>query len=157
MQRRVETLSSKINIDEALQAFSHSQYHNFPVLENGKVVGIVTQKDLVNTGSQHLGKDTVISDIMTPEPVLTSPTATLAHVLHLLNQYNLSCLPVTEGQKLVGIITRSDIIRVEAEYLNGNSPQINSKSAPSHLIYQTHAPVTGKGRLLVPISHPQTA
>jgi CIC family chloride channel protein len=157
MQRRVETLSSKINIDEALQAFSHSQYHNFPVLENGKVVGIVTQKDLVNTGSQHLGKDTVISDIITPEPVLTSPTATLAHVLHLLNQYNLSCLPVTEGRKLVGIITRSDIIRVEAEYLNGNSPQINSKLAPSYLIYQTHAPVTGKGRLLVPISHPQTA
>lgn len=157
MQRRVETLSSQMNIDEAVQAFSHSHHRNFPVLANGKVVGIVTQKDLVNLGSHNFSKDTAISEIMTPEPVTTSPTATLAHVLHLLNRYNLSCLPVTEGRKLVGIITRSDIIRVEAERLSGNTQQVEPKSAPSYVIYQTHAPATGKGRLLVPLSHPQTA
>lgn len=157
MQRRVETLSSQMNIDEAMQAFSNSHHRNFPVLENGKVVGIVAQKDFVNIGSQHLGTDTAISEIMTPEPVTTSPIATLAHVLHLLNRYNLSCLPVTEGRKLVGIITRSDIIRVEAERLSGNTQQAEPKSAPSYVIYQTHAPATGKGRLLVPLSHPQTA
>ncbi|MCC5632792.1 universal stress protein [Nostoc sphaeroides CHAB 2801] len=82
---------------------------------------------------------------------------TLAHVLHILNRYHLSCLPVTEGRKLIGIITRSDIIRVEAEQLSGNSEQIERKSAPSYVVYQTRAPATGKGRLLVPLSHPQTA
>ncbi|ARV59142.1 chloride channel protein [Nostocales cyanobacterium HT-58-2] len=157
MQRRVETLSSQMSIDEAVQAFSHSHHRNFPILENGKVIGIVTQKDLVNIASQQLGKDATISDIMTPEPVTVSPTATLAHVLHILNRYHLSCLPVTEGRKLVGIITRSDIIRVEAERLSGNTQQIEPKSAPSYVIYQTRAPATGKGRLLVPLSHPQTA
>ncbi|WP_224095400.1 chloride channel protein [Nostoc sp. MS1] len=157
MQGRVETLSSQMSIEEALQAFSNSAHHNFPVLENGKIVGIVTQKDLVNTGSQHLGKDTLIRDIMTPEPMKVSPATSLAYVLHVLNRYNLSCLPVAEGRKLVGIITRSDIIRVEAERLNGNNPQIQAKSAPSYIIHQTRAPATGKGRLLVPLSHPQTA
>lgn len=156
MQRRVETLSSQMSIDEAMQAFSTSQHRNFPVLTNGKLAGIVTQKDLVSIASQHL-TDKVISEIMTPEPVTASPTATLAHVLHLLNRYNLSCLPVTEGRKLVGIITRSDIIRVEAERLSGNTQQVKPKSAPSYVIYQTRAPATGKGRLLVPLSHPQTA
>ncbi|MEH2106961.1 chloride channel protein [Nostoc sp.] len=157
MQRRVETLSSQMSADEAVQAFSHSQHRNFPVLKNGKVVGIVTQKDLVNIASQQLGGDTTISEIMTPEPVTVSPIATLAYVLHLLNRYNLSCLPVTEGRKLVGIITRTDIIRTEAERLNGNTQQVETKSAPSYLVYQTRAPATGKGRLLVPLSHPQTA
>ncbi|MEH2270411.1 MAG: chloride channel protein [Nostoc sp.] len=157
MQRRVETLSSQMSADEAVQAFSHSHHRNFPVLKKGKVVGIVTQKDLVNIASQQLGGDTTISEIMTPEPVTVSPIATLAYVLHLLNRYNLSCLPVTEGRKLVGIITRSDIIRVEAERLNGNTQQVETKSAPSYLVYQTRAPATGKGRLLVPLSHPQTA
>ncbi|MEH2152294.1 chloride channel protein [Nostoc sp.] len=157
MQRRVETLSSQMIADEAVQAFSHSHHRNFPVLKKGKVVGIVTQKDLVNIASQQLGGDTTISEIMTPEPVTVSPIATLAYVLHLLNRYNLSCLPVTEGRKLVGIITRSDIIRVEAERLNGNTQQVETKSAPSYLVYQTRAPATGKGRLLVPLSHPQTA
>jgi CIC family chloride channel protein len=157
MQRRVETLSSEMSTDEAVQAFAHSHHRNFPVLENGKVVGIITQKDLVNIASQQLDRDTTISEIMTPEPVIVTPTATLAHVLHILNRYHLSCLPVTEGRKLIGIITRSDIIRVEAERLSGNSEQIELKSAPSYVVYQTRAPATGKGRLLVPLSHPQTA
>ncbi|MBD2524588.1 chloride channel protein [Nostoc sp. FACHB-133] len=157
MQRRVETLSSQMSIDEAVQAFSDSHHRNFPILEKGKVVGIITQKDLVNLASQQLSGNTTISKIMTPEPVTASPTATLAYVLHILNRYHLSCLPVTEGRKLVGIITRSDIIRVEAERLSGNTQQIESKSAPSYVIYQTRAPATGKGRLLVPLSHPQTA
>ncbi|MEH1870994.1 chloride channel protein [Nostoc sp.] len=157
MQRRVETLSSQMNTDEAVQAFSLSHHRNFPVLKNGRVVGIVTQKDLVNIASEQLGKDTTISQIMTPEPVTVNPTATLAHVLHILNRYHLSCLPVTEGRKLIGIITRSDIIRVEAERLSGNTQQIESKSAPSYVVYQTRAPATGKGRLLLPLSHPQTA
>ncbi|MBD2504477.1 chloride channel protein [Anabaena azotica] len=157
MQRRVETLSSQMTIEEAVQAFSQSHHRNFPVVNNGKVVGIVAQKDLVDIGSQHLGADTPISEIMTPEPVTATPTATLAHVLHLLNRYHLSCLPVTEGRKLVGIISRSDIIRVEAERLNGNSPEIKPQSAPSYIIHQTRAPATGKGRLLVPLAHPQTA
>ncbi|MEH2084789.1 MAG: chloride channel protein [Nostoc sp.] len=156
MQRRVETLSSQISIDEAVQAFSDSRHRNFPVLKNGKVVGIVTQEDLVSIASQQSGKDTTVSEIMTPEPVTVNPTATLAHVLHILNRYHLSCLPVTENRKLIGIITRSDIIRVEAERLSGNE-QIEPKSAPSYVVYQTRAPAIGKGRLLVPLSHPQTA
>ncbi|MEH2061493.1 MAG: chloride channel protein [Nostoc sp.] len=157
MQRRVETLSSQMSTDEAVQAFSDSHHRNFPVLENGKVVGIVTQKDLVNIASQQLGGDTSISEIMTPEPVTVGITATLAYVLHILNRYNLSCLPVTEGRKLIGIITRSDIIRVEAERLSGNTQQVEPKSEPSYVIYQTRAPATGKGRLLIPLSHPETA
>ncbi|MDZ8188479.1 MAG: chloride channel protein [Nostoc sp. ChiSLP02] len=157
MQRRVETLSSQMSVDEAVQAFSQSHHRNFLILENGKLVGIVTQKDLINIASQQFGGDRTVSEIMTPEPVTVSPTATLAHVLHILNRYHLSCLPVTEGRKLVGIITRSDIIRVEAERLSGNTEQIEPKSAPSYVVSQTRAPATGKGRLLVPLSHPQTA
>ncbi|MBD2299841.1 chloride channel protein [Nostoc sp. FACHB-190] len=157
MQRRVETLSSQMSIDEAVQAFSQSHHRNFPILDNGKVVGIITQKDLVTNASQQIKGNTTISDIMTPEPVTVSPTATLAYVLHILNRHNLSCLPVTEGRKLVGIITRSDIIRVEAERLSGQIQAIEPKSAPSYVVYQTRTPATGKGRLLVPLSHPQTA
>ena len=157
MQRRVETLSNDISLDEAVQAFSHSLHRNFPVVEDGKVVGMVTQKDIANTASRQLGGETPISEIMTPEPVTVGPTATLAHVLHLLNRYDLSCLPVTEGRKLVGIITRSDIIRVEAERLSGDTDQVGPKPEPSYVVYQTRSPATGKGRLLVPLSHPNTA
>ncbi|HEY9611490.1 chloride channel protein [Allocoleopsis sp.] len=157
MQRRVETLSAQMNLEEAVQAFSHSQHRNFPVVEKGKLVGIITQKDLADIAKERLGGKKTVRELMTPEPVTVHPTDTLAHVLHLLNRYNLSCLPVTEGRKLVGIITRSDIIRAEADHFNGEMEAVGPKPAPSYVVYQTRAPATGKGRLLVPLSHPDTA
>ena len=69
---------------------------------------------------------------------------------------HLNALPVTEGYKILGIITRSDIIRVEAEHLSGSPEQSVPKSDPSYSVYQTRAPQTGRGRLLVPISNPKT-
>jgi len=50
-----------------------------------------------------------------PEPVTVGPTASLSNVLYLLDRYQLSRLPVLEGRKLIGIITRADIIRAEAD------------------------------------------
>jgi CIC family chloride channel protein len=156
MQPRVETLSSEMLAEEAIQAFSHSSHHSFPVVQEGKLVGIVTQEDLALTQRQPHA-DTRVADIMTPDPMTASPKDTLSQVLHLLNRYRLSALPVVDRRKLIGIITRSDIIRVEANHLNGNADQTSAKSDPSYVVYQTCAPATGQGRLLVPLSNPQTA
>lgn len=156
MQSKVETLSSQVSLDEAIQAFSQSSHRNFPVLEDGKLVGILTQKDLAEAPQRHSEQSITVAQIMTPDPVTASPKDTLAHVLHLLNYYRLSALPVTEGHKLIGIITRSDIIRVEAEHLSGGKEQPVTKPDPSYVAYQTQGPQTGRGRLLIPISNPKT-
>ena len=111
MQRCVETLDQSMTIDQVIQTFSRSQHHHFPVMENGQVVGILTQTDLSNPTAKQLTGDRLIREIMTPEPITASPTVNLAHVLYLLNRHRINCLPVTEGRKLLGIITRSDIIR----------------------------------------------
>lgn len=157
MQPRVETLSSRTSLAEALQAFAQSSHRNFPVVEDGKLVGILTQKDLASISQRQLGGDIAISEIMTPEPITVRSDDTLAHVLHLLNRYNLSCLPVTVGRRLVGIITRSDIIRAEAVHLHGDTGQVGAKPEPSHVVFQSRVPATGRGRILVPLSNPKTA
>lgn len=157
MQRRVETLSSQMALDEVVQAFSRSHHRGFPVVDSGKLVGIVTQTDLANASKQQLTGDTPLSEIMTPQPLTVSPPDTLSDVLYMLNRYNLSRLPVTEGRHLVGIITRSDIIRAESDQLTGQQAQIGPHPEPSYLVYQTRAPQVGNGRLLVPLSNPQTA
>ena len=150
MQRRVETLTPQMRLAEAVQAFSRSQHHNFPVVQEGKVVGIISQKDLTDASSV---EETLIQAIMTPEPFTVRPTQKLAEVLHLLTRYNFNCLPVTEGQHLVGIITHRDIIRAEANQLNG---LVGQGGQPSYSVYQTRSPATGQGRLLVPLSNPDT-
>jgi len=157
MQRRVETLSSQLPLDEVSQAFSRSHHRGFPVVDEGRLVGIVTQTDLAAAKQQLLPGDTPLAEIMTPQPVTISPQACLRDVLYLLNRYKLSRLPVTEGQKLVGIITRSDIIRAESNQLMGESAPVGPQSEPSCIIYQTRAPAVGRGRLLVLLANPHTA
>jgi CIC family chloride channel protein len=157
MQRKVETLSSQINLQEALQAFSQSSHRTFPVVEKGRLVGILTQKDLAKSTRLGLAPDLTVAAVMTPEPVSATSGDTLAHILYLLDHYQVSSLPVTEGRRLVGIITRSDIIRVEAAHLSGEADLAGPKAAPSQVIYQTRSPETGQGRVLIPLSNPQTA
>ena len=157
MQPRVETLGAQMTLDEAVLAFSRSHHRGFPVVDNGKLVGIITQTDLAKMRDRDLAGDTPISEIMTPQPVTVSPTATLATVLYLLDRYQLSRLPVVENRKLIGIITRADIIRAEADKLNGETGQTGPRPEPSYVVYQTRSPSIGRGRLLVPIANPQTA
>ncbi|MCY7273761.1 MAG: chloride channel protein [Phormidesmis sp. CAN_BIN44] len=156
MQPRVETLSSQMRIEEALQAFSQSSHRTFPIVESGKLVGILTQKDIANLSVRGLNGENLVSDLMTPDPVRIDPEDTLAYVLHLLDRHDLSSLPVVEGRRLVGIITRSDIIRVEAACLN-NESLTEPKAERSRMIYQTRSPETGQGRILVPLSNPKTS
>lgn len=157
MQRRVETLSSQMTLDEAVQAFSRSHHRGFPVVESGKLIGIVTQTDLASIAQRQLPGDTLLEQIMTPHPLTVNPTAPLSSVLYLLNHYQLSRLPVIEGRKLVGIITRGDIIRAEVDQLTGETEQVGPRPEPSYVVYQTRSPAVGQGRLLVPLANPQTA
>ncbi len=156
MQPRVETLSSQMRLEEALQAFSQSSHRTFPIVESNKLVGILTQKDIANLSVRGLNSENLVSDLMTPDPVRIDPEDTLAYVLHLLDRHDLSSLPVVEGRRVVGIITRSDIIRVEAAYLN-NENLTEPKTERSHLIHQSRSPETGQGRILVPLSNPKTS
>ncbi len=156
MQRQVETLSSLLTFDEVMQAFSRSTHRGFPVVEAGKLVGIVSQSDLANAKKRNFLGNALLKEFMTPQPITVKANDTLSEVLHRLSKYNLSRLPVTEGRHLIGIITRSDIIRVESNRLSGETNQGRSPE-PSYVVYQTRAPQIGNGRLLVPLSNPYTA
>lgn len=158
MQERVETLSSQLPLSEVREAFVRSHHRGFPVLENGRLVGIVTQSDLAERIEQLTdGSSATLADVMTPQPVTVNPNTPLTDVLYVLNRFQLSRLPVTDGQRLVGIITRADIIRAESEQLSGSGQSINAQADPAYTVYQTRSPAVGKGRLLIPISNPQNA
>jgi len=157
MQSKVETLVSQMSLDDAVQAFSRSHHRGFPVVDDGELVGIITQTDIANATSRQLSGETSLAEIMTPVPITVIPTDSLSQVLYLLNRYQLSRLPVTEGRHLVGIITRADIIRAEADKLSGTSSPIGATPEPSYVVYQTRAPQLGRGRILVPLANPQTA
>lgn len=155
MQRKVESIAADTSIDEAKSIFNTTEHRGFPVVSQGELVGILTQTDI--TRNPVLKGDTSITQIMTVKPVTVRPQDALSQVLYLLNRYQISRLPVVDHHKLVGIITRADIIRAESEQLVGNENALREPVEPSYLVYQTREPEIGVGRLLVPIANPDTA
>ncbi|NES91811.1 MULTISPECIES: chloride channel protein [unclassified Okeania] len=157
MHTPVETLDFNLTLDEVKQKFSNSHHRGFPALDDsGLLVGIVTQTDLAYTRKRELSGDTLLKDFMTPHPMTVKTTDNLSEVLYLLHQYKLSRLPVMEGRHLVGIITDTDIIRIESEQIGKTNLGTHSQK-PSYIVYQTRSPQIGNGRLLVPLSNPSTA
>ncbi len=79
------------------------------MVENGRLVGIVTDKDL----RQHLGylERTKVNAVMTEKLVTVLPKTTLEEAAELLLKHKIGGLPVVEDGQLVGIITTSDILQ----------------------------------------------
>ena len=152
MQSNVESMDAHLTLEKVLPLMSRSHHRGFPVVEEGRLVGVFTQTDLAN--AQVRSPQTPLRELMTPRPITVLPDAPLSDVLYLLNRYQLSRLPVIQGQKLVGIITRTDIIREEVSQLGG---ELSHKSVPSYSTYQTRGPALGEGRILLPLQDSNNA
>jgi acetoin utilization protein AcuB len=100
----------------------------FPVLSDGKLVGIVTDRDLRNATASsvvlterkyhdYLLDSIKIESIMSPDPVTISPDADLREAAKRLLELKVGGLPVVEQGRLVGIITETDMIEALVDLL----------------------------------------
>ncbi|WP_029681583.1 chloride channel protein [Picosynechococcus sp. NKBG15041c] len=154
MQPEVETLESHLYLTDLIPILSASPHRGFPVLDRGKLVGVVTQGDLAQMAPQ--GNKLTVAQVMQRRVITVSPTASLGDVLYLLNRYQISRLPVVDNGELRGIITRSDIIRAEAQELLGRNYR-GGQRTPSYCVYQTHTTDNHQRKLWVAIANPTTA
>jgi len=99
-------------VDRVWQMMSQSRLRSLPVLEGDKVVGMVTDRDLAFSDATG---DTAIGLLMTRDVVPVSPMTSMREAALLLFESEVEGLPVIENQKLVGMITRSDILKVFAQ------------------------------------------
>jgi CBS domain-containing membrane protein len=96
-----------------------------PVLgdDSDEVVGILSQRDLfhgalaraIGYGShaqQKLLTHLAVKDVMTRDPITTTPDTPLAEAARVMLERKIGCLPVVESGKLVGILTESDFVRL---------------------------------------------
>jgi predicted transcriptional regulator len=95
---------------------------HLPVLDEGRVVGVVSQRDLFRSalaaalGYGERAQKTLLRTIrvkeVMSEPVITvSPEATVKEAAHLMVEHKIGCLPVLQGHTLVGIVTEADVLR----------------------------------------------
>jgi predicted transcriptional regulator len=102
--------------DISLQLLS-GLYSGIPVTDdNGKVIGVVSEFDLLNQISEgkQLEKLTA-EDVMKKDPITVNTNTALNDVLNTMLENNIIRVPVTKEGRLVGIIARCDILRIYIE------------------------------------------
>ncbi|WP_319506677.1 chloride channel protein [uncultured Methanolobus sp.] len=115
MKHNVQTVSENKNVGALISLMQTSRHAGFPVLDsNGNLSGIVTLKDVRDkVGHDELNK--TINEICTKDVEVAYPEETLNTVLKRLAAKDIGRLPVvskTDRTKLLGIITRSDIVKL---------------------------------------------
>lgn len=90
----------------------------FPVIDGeGRVVGIVTTKDI--TGKDD---DQPVEKVMTSDPITVNPRTSVAYTAHIMIWEGIELIPVVEGKELIGVVSRQDVIK--ALQYRRNQPQI---------------------------------
>ena len=91
---------------------------HLPVVREHKLVGILTQRDILRSGNSGKAgaREIAVSDVMTREPTSVRPAMALSQAARLMLERKYGCLPVCDGDgKLVGIVTEADFVRFAAD------------------------------------------
>jgi len=110
------TISIDTTIARAQQMMSENRLRWFPVVTGSEVVGIVTDRDIA---SCYAGADTTVGAMMTWEVIAVSPRTSMQEAARQLLECDIDGLPVVDDRKLVGVMTRSDILQVFADVEQG--------------------------------------
>ncbi len=119
MTRSVHTIGLDQPISVVRDMMREHNIRHLPVQEAGKLVGVVTHRDVQVALGWDGGKDKglQVKDIYTPEPYSISPNAKITDALIRMEKDQLGCALVVEKGKLVGIFTTTDACRVLADFL----------------------------------------
>ena len=128
MTRAVVTLTPDETLRDALILLRSNRVRHLPVVEDSKVVGIVTDRDVkratpsVLSGVERDEYDRVlattkVSQFMTREPITVTPKSGLRAAVEIFIERKVGSLLVVEDGQLVGILTEIDVFRVALDLL----------------------------------------
>ena len=126
MTRNVVTLESSEPVRKAIREMVQKDIGNVVVVERGKPVGILTERDVMKLSAE--GKDvltTRVSDVMSGRPLITvTPEINALEALLIMHRNKIRRLPATQSGKLLGIVTENDLVHwvIEAAYAPSSPP-----------------------------------
>ena len=122
MTREVVTLSPEDSLRTAVEKLSSRGISGAPVVENGKVVGILSLSDILSfLGRRHLMdlepedleklRAARVEEVMKKKVITVGDRDPVSEAVRLMTRHGVNRLPVVSGGKLVGIIARADVVR----------------------------------------------
>lgn len=117
MTREPATLGPEATLGEAATLMRQEDCGSIPIVEDGRLVGIVTDRDIV-VRAVAAGKDpkaTRVSEVMSADPVCITPDTDVDEAARIMADRQIRRLPVVDDGKLVGILVIGQIARKEPD------------------------------------------
>ena len=129
MSDQIVTISSDDTLSTVEDIMTLGGVRHMPVVRGGQLVGVVSERDLLRASLSNLtafGTEqrraflhaVEIKRVMSAPPVVIHPEATVEEAALVMAERKIGCLPVVEGEKLVGMLTETDVLR----YFAGVAP-----------------------------------
>jgi CBS domain-containing protein len=130
MVKEVATLDIEDELSLANDIMRLGRIRHLPVVSGEKVVGIISERDLFrsslaqalgygNKDSREVMKTLRIKDVMVQRVTTVPPDMELKDAVALMVERKIGCLPVVEGNKLLGLVTETDILMQYCRDLGG--------------------------------------
>lgn len=125
MSTNLITLQPSSTLAEARSLMHDHRIHHIPVLDGAKLTGLVTLTNVLAATDSFLrdpqnrihANDILVKDAMVDEVATVDVNASLRHAALFIEKHKIGCLPVMDGERLVGIITDTDFVAVAINLL----------------------------------------
>ncbi len=114
MMKDLITLRPEDTLTQVSEVFKTKKIHHIPVVEDGKLVGLVTTYDMWRKNVRHEDYDKIqIKEIMSKRLIKLEPDSKIGTAAELFLDNRFHALPVVDGEKLIGLVTTFDILRYQ--------------------------------------------
>ena len=112
------TISPDISIIEAIKKMSEKGFGSLIIVDNlKKLIGIITERDLINFVAKSENLNSPVSKIMTKKVICISPKDSISDAAEIMSENKIKRLPVVEKGKVIGVITVATLLE-NKDYLD---------------------------------------
>ena len=126
------TVGSRDSLQTVINLLRRRDIRSVPVVDDGKLIGIVTDRDIRQVAPayplfrdeveiRHYTEQLTVTAAMTADPMTVAPDTPLVEAAKVLETYRINALPVVDEQRLVGMLTVTDLLRVFVEQNEENA------------------------------------